>query len=111
NYESYIPFVVRDDSRHSALLYQQSVTTYEAYNNYPEDGPNFTGLPATGKSLYDYNSSAAKTGVGTQRATKVSFDRPYSAESDGAGQYFEFEAKFVSWVEQNGYDVTYSTDV
>ena len=87
------------------------MTTYEAYNNYPEDGPNFTGLPATGKSLYDYNSSATKTGLGTQRAAKVSFDRPYSAESDGAGQYFEFEAKFVSWVEQNGYDVTYSTDV
>ncbi len=111
NFESYIPFVVRDDSRHSALLYQQSVTTYEAYNNYPEDGPNFTGLPATGKSLYDYNSSAAKTGAGTQRATKVSFDRPYSAESDGAGQYFEFEAKYVRWLEQNGYDVTYATNI
>ena len=111
NYESYIPFVVRDDGRHSALLYQQSVTTYEAYNNYPENGPNFTGLPATGKSLYDYNSSATKTGLGTQRATKVSFDRPYSAESDGAGQYLEFESKYVRWIEQNGYDVTYSTDL
>src|SRR6266536_3097728 len=35
-YENYVVFTVRDDSRTSALLYQQSVTTYQSYNNYPD---------------------------------------------------------------------------
>src|SRR5205823_8180340 len=48
SYQNYIVFVVRDDNRTAPLLYQQSVATYQAYNNYPNDG-------TTGKSLYDYN--------------------------------------------------------
>src|SRR5207244_8351866 len=36
-YQNYIVFVVRDDSRIAALLYQQPVTTYQPYNNYPHD--------------------------------------------------------------------------
>src|SRR2546426_10091043 len=43
-YRNYVVFVVRDDSRVAALLYQQPVTTYQAYNNYPYDN-------TTGKSL------------------------------------------------------------
>src|SRR5204863_4259295 len=43
SYQNYIIFVVRDDSRVAQLLYQQSVTTYQAYNNYPNDS-------TTGKS-------------------------------------------------------------
>ena len=34
-FNNYIVFTVRDDSRVAALLYQQPVTTYQAYNNYP----------------------------------------------------------------------------
>jgi len=96
-WQNYVTFVVRDD-RPAAFLYQQSVTTYEAYNNYPNDG--------TGKSLYNFNSS------GGQRAYKVSFDRPYSEISDGSGQFLAYgEVDMVRWLERNGYDVTYSTDV
>ncbi|HEX8857603.1 MAG TPA: N,N-dimethylformamidase beta subunit family domain-containing protein [Actinomycetes bacterium] len=109
-YENYIIFAVRDDGRQSALLYQESVTTHEAYNNYPDDAPSGSGAPATGKSLYDYNSSTTKAGLGTQRAVKVSFDRPYS-DGDGAGNFMWWELYFVRWIEQNGYDVSYSTDV
>src|SRR5439155_9875210 len=36
-YQNYIVFAVRDDSRTAALLYQQPVTTYQAYNDYPYD--------------------------------------------------------------------------
>ena len=36
-FQNYVPFVVRDDGRGSDLLYQQSVSTYQAYNNYPDD--------------------------------------------------------------------------
>ena len=64
NYQSYMTFVVRDDARTADLLYQQSVTTYQAYNNYPADG-------ATGKSLYDFNSyGATVAATGGKRAAE-----------------------------------------
>jgi hypothetical protein len=56
--QSYILFVVRDDARQSAFLFQTSVTTYQAYNFWPRDidiDPNTPGNPPTlyqGKSLY-----------------------------------------------------------
>jgi hypothetical protein len=105
-YQNYIVFVVRDDSRVAALIYQQPVTTYEAYNDYPDDG-------TTGKSLYEFNSYGAATVAGTTRAVKVSFDRPYADDGTGAaGQSFlTWEINFVRWMEKSGYDVTYSTNV
>jgi hypothetical protein len=105
-YQNYIEFVVRDDSRVAAFLYQQPVTTYEAYNDYPDDG-------TTGKSLYDFDSYGANTVAGSPRAVKVSFDRPYADDGTGAaGQSFlTWEINFVRWMETSGYDVTYSTDV
>src|SRR4029077_6373535 len=45
NWQNYIIFVVRDDSRSADFLYQQSVTTYQAYNNWPADHVH-------GKDLY-----------------------------------------------------------
>jgi len=100
---NYIIFTVRDDSRIAALLYQQSVNTYQAYNDYPNDS-------ATGKSLYEINSFGANTIAGTARAVKVSFDRPYA--DDGAGTFIWLsEINFLRWLEKSGYDVTYSTDV
>src|SRR5262249_17790798 len=107
NYRNYIVFVVRDDSRAAPLLYQQPVTTYQAYNNYPLDG-------ATGKSLYAFNSSGATTVSGGANAVKVSFDRPYVGDGTGVGSgqsFFTWEISFVRWMEKSGYDVTYSTDV
>ncbi len=101
-YQTYITFVVRDDARPADILYQQSVTTYQAYNNYPDDG-------ATGKSLYDFNSRGAPTVTGSPRAAKVSWDRPYTGE--GAGQFFDWEYYFVRWLERSGYDVAYSTNL
>jgi hypothetical protein len=38
NYQNYIIFVVRDDSRVADLLYQVPLTAWQAYNNYPNDG-------------------------------------------------------------------------
>lgn len=108
-FQNYLTFTVRDDARSSDLLYQQSVSTYQAYNNYPDDVAAGATVPTTGKSLYDYNSSATRTSLGTQRAVKVSYDRPYS--DDGVGQFLEFEIYFIRWAEQNGYDLTYATSV
>ena len=64
--QSYILFVVRDDSRRIELLVQLSVTTYQAYNDWG------------GKSLYRWGSS------GRERAAKVSFNRPYAANAQNA---------------------------
>lgn len=105
DHQSYIIFAVRDDARTSDILFQQAVATYQAYNNYPDDQTN-------GKSLYDSGSYGALTTLGTQRAVKVSFDRPYTyADHTGAGDFLRWELYSIRWLERNGYDVTYSTDV
>src|SRR5439155_13323889 len=101
-YQNYIPFVVRDDARVADIMFQQAVATYQAYNNYPDDG-------ATGKSLYDFNSYGASTVTGKKQAAKVSWNRPYAGR--GAGQFLTWEIYFVRWLERSGYDVKYSTDV
>jgi hypothetical protein len=105
-YKNYLTFVVRDDSRVAALIYQQPVATYQANNNWPNDGQ-------TGKSTYDYMSYGATVPTtGYQSASKVSFDRPYY--DSGIGEDFNgdtAEINFVRWLERSGYDVTYSTDV
>lgn len=121
--ESYIIFVVRDDDRASDYLFQSSVTTFQAYNNWP-------GIAAGGKSLYPHNS------VGNP-AVKVSFNRPYGIEPTGdsnhpgpskglgAGEFFTvhnapltsivysaaWEYNMVRFLEDEGYDVSYSTDI
>jgi hypothetical protein len=100
-YASFTTFVVRDDEHAHAVLYQSSVATYQAYNDYPSDGRR-------GKSLYG-SSFGAPTIAGTTRAVRVSFDRPYAG--DGAGQFLDWEVNFVRWLERNGYDVGYTTDV
>jgi hypothetical protein len=96
--QAYIVFVVRDDERRSALLFQSSVTTYAAYNNWG------------GRSLYAFNS-------GGRPARKVSFDRPYAMSPygvrlDGAGDFLRrWEYNTLRWLERDGYDVAYLTDV
>lgn len=86
--QRYIIFVVRDDARPSNLLFQSSVNTYQAYNNWG------------GTSLYTKNP----------RAFKVSFNRPYS-RGQGTGDFLTWEYNMVRFLEREGYDVTYSTDV
>ena len=66
--QTYISFTVRDDSRNSALLFQSSYNTSEAYNAWG------------GKSLYTYNSTQGIPAV------KVSFNRPFD-EGWGTGTF------------------------
>src|SRR5438876_137522 len=95
---SFIFFVVRDDGGHEAIDFQASVTTYQAYNTWG------------GTSLYNNNTNLSI--FKGPHATKVSFDRPFNpGDSNGAGHYFFYEYKFVYWLESQGYDVTYTTDV
>jgi hypothetical protein len=110
--QSYIVFVVRDDLRPSDFLFQSSVNTFQAYNNWG------------GKSLYAWNS------VDGVPARKVSFNRPYAPGPNqqshigvGSGEFVTvlqraaqtsatgWEYVFLRFLEREGYDVTYATDV
>lgn len=102
NFQSAIHFTVRDDTRIADFLYQQPVLTYQAYNNWPA---------GSGKSLYEFNSSGANTLTGFKRAAKVSFDRPTPGLFNTRDADFGFEFNLVYWLEQEGYDVSYSTDL
>lgn len=95
--QSYIVFAVRDDARPTALLFQMSVTTYQAYNNWP--GTN------EGKSLYAFNSSAG------QPARRVSFNRPYTRGAGAMDFIVGWEYNMVRFLEREGYDLTYATNL
>lgn len=116
--QAFVPFVVREGAGgtqgredapwdRAGLLFQSSVTTWQAYNNWG------------GKSLYDFNSSGGK------RARRVSFDRPYGSGVGawtglGAGELLTvahaprpagWEYPMLRWLERSGYHVGYATDL
>jgi hypothetical protein len=83
-----VPFLIRAPStRNAPILVQASVNTWEAYNNWG------------GKSLYPSGST------GGVAATKVSFNRPFIVGP------FDWEYQAVRFLEREGYDVSYTTDV
>lgn len=87
---SHIAFIVRDDDGNSDLLFQASDTTWQAYNRYG------------GYSLYD----------GPGHAHKVSYNRPFTTRDAPTEDWlFNAEYPMIRWLERNGYDVSYFTDV
>ncbi|MBI1276584.1 MAG: hypothetical protein GC179_00510 [Anaerolineaceae bacterium] len=92
-------FTVRQDDSKAAILYQSSVTTFQAYNNYG------------GKSVYSVSSGTCNTVADAPRAVKVSLNRPYSASIHDPNYFFRAEYPMVRWLEEQGYDVTYSTSM
>lgn len=98
--ENYILFIVRDDTRHSAILAQVSYSTFQAYNNYG------------GKSLYSFNSDNCATISNALRAVAVSFDRPMIFPTlYFENSYFWGDYPMVAWLEAQGYDVSYNTSM
>ncbi|MBX3732531.1 MAG: twin-arginine translocation signal domain-containing protein [Verrucomicrobiae bacterium] len=101
--QSYVIFVVRDD-RHADFLFQCSDFTWQAYNRWPD---HF--------SLYDDGRSEWYWGGGVQ----VGFNRPYSRYcqifdaplSQGSGEFLLWEFPVAFWLEQQGYDVTYVSNL
>jgi streptogramin lyase len=92
-FDTYVPFVVRNDDRRAPILVQASVTTWQAYNVWG------------GTSLYRNN--ARDPNYTAVRARRVSFDRPYDTRAIA----FNKEARFVRWLEQRGYDASYVTNL
>ncbi len=87
---SHITFIVRDDDGASDLLFQTSDTTWQAYNGYG------------GYSLYAHPN----------HAHKVSYNRPFLTRTNSNEDFwFNSEYPMIRWLERNGYDVSYFTDV
>ncbi|MBB2940424.1 hypothetical protein FB565_000128 [Actinoplanes lutulentus] len=91
--DSHIPFIVRDDSSHSNMVFQTSDPTWQAYNRY--GGSDFYSGGAHG------------------RAYKLSYNRPWATRGDNNGRDFLFSNEYpmIRFMEQNGYDVSYISGI
>lgn len=104
--ESYVIWVVRDDRR-ADLMFQVSDLTWQAYNRWP-----------AWRSLYDWKTEPWRTTPGA----RVGFDRPYGfyynllpatfvPHTSGSGEFLLWEFPLAYWLEQHGYDVTYTSNL
>src|SRR5215510_15113061 len=104
---SLIPFVVRNDASHSDILFQTDDETWQAYNTYP----NVT----TGNSLYQCSTNCpAGSPQAYKGASKVTYNRPWqSGADDGGGRSWFMYAEYnmIRFLEENGYDVSYTSGV
>ncbi|TFH19599.1 MAG: DUF4082 domain-containing protein, partial [Myxococcales bacterium] len=94
---SHVVFIVRDDDGGSEIIFQTQDSTWQAYNRWNETGS------ASGNSTY---------GGPGGKADKVSYNRPFGTRS-GTPEDWVFNAEYpmVRWLERNGYEVSYFTDV
>ncbi len=106
--QSYVIFVVKE-KRSADLLFQVSDLTWQAYNKWPG-----------WDSLYDDGTPKLFNGYSYSGPhVRVSFDRPYAqygqvhevALSLGSGEYLLWEHPLAFWLEQQGYDVTYCSNL
>ncbi len=105
--QQFVPLCIRDDLSRAAVVIQQSVTTWQAYNRWG------------GYSLYYGNRGGALSythapagGTFADRARIVSFDRPYDHDwASGSADFIGNEFPVIYQAEQLGLDVTYWTDV
>lgn len=90
---SHIVFVVRNDASHSAVLFQTSDTTWQAYNTYG------------GASLYQ--------GVNQARGYKVSYNRPFIDRNGVTMRDYVYANEYptIRFLEANGIDVSYVSGV
>ena len=101
--QSYVIFIVRD-KRKADFLFQCSDTTWQAYNRWPD---HF--------ALYDDGHDSWYWGPGVD----VSFNRPYGKYcqildaplSTGSGEWFLWEFPMAYWMEAQGFDVTYISNM
>lgn len=106
--QSYVIFVVRDD-RACDFLFQCSDLTWLAYNRWPSLW-----------SMYHHESKKmGEEGGWCGPNVRVSWDRPYARHSQwirpelsqGSGEFLVWEFPVAYWMEQHGYDVSYTSNV
>lgn len=106
HYQSYMVFIVKDD-RKADFIFQCSDITWQAYNRWPY-----------WHSMYDEGHTPW---INTNGA-RVSFDRPYALYvnelpsgfnplSNGSGEFLLWEFPLSYWMEKEGYDVTYISNI
>ncbi|MBY5436381.1 DUF4082 domain-containing protein [Rhizobium leguminosarum] len=113
---SIIPFVVRDDASTSNVVFQTSDTTWQAYNAWGGASLYYGEVPVDPADMIGYlppNCSCGLQAIG--RASAVSYNRPIITNTSpigGSHDYiFGVESSAISWLEQNGYDVSYISGV
>lgn len=102
-WQSYVIFIVRDDRR-ADFVFQCSDNTWQAYNRWPDQF-----------ALYDNGEHQWWWGGNVQ----VSYNRPYGKYcqildaplSTGSGEWFLWEFPFAYWLEEQGHDVTYISNL
>ena len=99
-WRTYAPFVVTDADRRADICVVVPFATYQAYNLWPIDN-------VRGRSLYYSFVDGERSAV--NRATKVSFDRPYG--ETGLPHQLEFDRHVIMWAEEQGYDLTYVSNL
>lgn len=93
-FQTYIPFVVRDDSSQATYMLAIASMTYQAYSTWG------------GASLY-----SGISGQEYDQAVVVSFDRPYGGVGrSSAGNFLYQDARLVSEFERRGLRTTYISD-
>lgn len=104
--QAYVVFVVRDNRR-ADFNFQVSDMTWQAYNRWP-----------AWRSMYDFRGNPWNTSGGDI----VSFDRPYGFYfnllpsdpnylTNGSGEFLLWEHPLAFWMEEQGYDVTYTSNI
>jgi hypothetical protein len=97
--EQFVPLTIRDDASMASYVFQNSVTTWQAYNLWG------------GYSLY-YGPTSDGGQDFANRARVVSFDRPYPQTwASGAADFVGNELPLLFQLERRGLDLTYWTDV
>jgi hypothetical protein len=108
NGQAYMIFIVRDH-RKADIIFQCSDMTWQAYNRWPQ-----------WHSLYD--SPTDPWGSAGPVGYDISFDRPYALYwnlypsgfnplTNGSGEFLMTEFPLAFWLEKQGYDVTYISQV
>ncbi|MDE2698785.1 MAG: hypothetical protein OXI23_07945, partial [Gemmatimonadota bacterium] len=115
--QSYVIFIVRDD-RPCDLLFQCSDMTWQAYNSWPT---NEWSLYHNDENGYTGHKKRKKWSTNANDTGWVSFDRPYAQfcqdhlidrpSSVGSGEFLLWEFPLSYWIEQQGYDVSYISNV
>jgi hypothetical protein len=117
--EAYIIFIVRDD-RKSDLIFQCSDLTWAAYNRWPQWRSMYDSPPTISETKspfppYQWSSSRPDS-------YSAGFDRPYAIYwnscpskfepiTNGSGEFLLWEFPLAFWLEKEGYDVTYISNL
>jgi hypothetical protein len=100
--ENHIPFIVRNDSGHSDVVFQTPDTTWQAYNSWGGNSLYIGGPQDSGAYAVSYNRP-----VPTHQVLPITAD----PAANPGGFLFGDTYPAIRWMEQNGYDVSYISGI